>query len=145
MLVQYRDKVGAPQDDLRDAAVMWEVFDGSGCRLMMNDRADLAVLAGFGGVHVGQGDLSPEDARRGGWVRDGTSWVWGFYAYDEQVRIADADECGLYRCWAGVCYGDEGGCGAGDWVGGGAAGAGVDGEADCGDWRDYAGECAECD
>jgi thiamine-phosphate pyrophosphorylase len=29
----------------------------------MNDRADLATLAGWGGVHVGQGDLSPEDAR----------------------------------------------------------------------------------
>ena len=29
----------------------------------MNDRADLAVLAGFDGVHVGQGDLSAEDAK----------------------------------------------------------------------------------
>ena len=35
-----------------------------GAVLVMNDRADLAVLAGFGGVHVGQGDLSPEDAKR---------------------------------------------------------------------------------
>ena len=63
-LVQYRDKVGAPQEVLRDAAVIREVFAGTECRLIMNDRADLAVLAGFGGVHVGQGDLSPEDARR---------------------------------------------------------------------------------
>ena len=31
--------------------------------LILNDRADLAVLAEFDGVHVGQGDLSPEDAR----------------------------------------------------------------------------------
>jgi thiamine-phosphate pyrophosphorylase len=30
----------------------------------MNDRADLAALAGFDGVHVGHLDLSPEDARR---------------------------------------------------------------------------------
>jgi thiamine-phosphate pyrophosphorylase len=29
----------------------------------MNDRADLAVLAEWGGVHVGQGDLLPEDAK----------------------------------------------------------------------------------
>jgi thiamine-phosphate pyrophosphorylase len=32
--------------------------------LILNDRADLAVLAGFDGVHVGQRDLEPEDARR---------------------------------------------------------------------------------
>jgi thiamine-phosphate pyrophosphorylase len=30
----------------------------------MNDRADLAVLAGWDGVHVGQGDFSVEAARR---------------------------------------------------------------------------------
>jgi thiamine-phosphate pyrophosphorylase len=29
-------------------------------RLMMNDRADLCLAAGFDGVHVGQEDLSPE-------------------------------------------------------------------------------------
>jgi thiamine-phosphate pyrophosphorylase len=62
-LVQYRDKVGSPQEVLRAAAALREAMAGSGCRLIMNDRADLAVLAGFDGVHVGQGDLSPEDAR----------------------------------------------------------------------------------
>lgn len=63
-LVQYRDKVSGPQGVLQGAAVLSEVFAGTGCRLVMNDRADLAVLAGFGGVHVGQGDLLPEDVRR---------------------------------------------------------------------------------
>ncbi len=33
-------------------------------RLIVNDRADLARLAGASGVHVGQDDLSPEQARR---------------------------------------------------------------------------------
>jgi thiamine-phosphate pyrophosphorylase len=63
-LLQYRDKVGSPQEVLAGAEVLREVFAGTGCRLIMNDRADLAMLAGFGGVHVGQGDLLPEDARR---------------------------------------------------------------------------------
>jgi thiamine-phosphate pyrophosphorylase len=63
-LVQYRDKVGSPQEVLRGAAVLREAMAGSGCRLILNDRADLAVLAGFDGVHVGQRDLEPEDARR---------------------------------------------------------------------------------
>lgn len=34
-----------------------------GITLIMNDRADLCVAAGFDGVHVGQEDLSPESAR----------------------------------------------------------------------------------
>jgi thiamine-phosphate pyrophosphorylase len=62
-LLQYRNKSGGPQEVLRNAAVIREVMAGSGCRLIMNDRADLAVLAGWDGVHVGQGDLSPEDAK----------------------------------------------------------------------------------
>ena len=85
MLVQYRNKVGEPDSILRHASVMWEVFDGSGCRLMMNDHADLVGSAGFGGVHVGQGDLSPEDTRR---VVGANRWVGVSTHNDEQVRIA---------------------------------------------------------
>ena len=59
---------------------------GSACHLILNDRADLAVLANFDGVHVGQGDLSPEDARR----VVGTDRIVGVSTHtDEQVRIAD--------------------------------------------------------
>nr|WP_218623870.1 thiamine phosphate synthase [Granulicella sp. dw_53] len=85
-LVQWRNKVGSPQEVLAGAAVLSEAFAGSGCRLIMNDRADLAVLAGFGGVHVGQGDLLPEDARR---VVGVERWVGVSTHSDEQVRIAD--------------------------------------------------------
>ena len=35
-----------------------------GARVIVNDRADLAVLAGAAGVHVGQQDLSVETVRR---------------------------------------------------------------------------------
>ena len=85
-LLQYRNKLGTPDSILRSAAVVWEVFAGTGCRLMMNDRADLAVLAGFAGVHVGQGDLSPEDARR---VVGVERWVGVSTHNDEQVRLAN--------------------------------------------------------
>jgi thiamine-phosphate pyrophosphorylase len=81
-ILQYRDKLGAPQEVLRSAAAISAVFAGSGCVLVMNDRADLAVLAGWGGVHVGQGDMSVGDARRvmgGGIVGVSTHT-------DEQVR-----------------------------------------------------------
>src|SRR5206468_3742573 len=63
-LLQYRDKDGTAADVLRNAALIRGLLAGRGCTLMMNDRADWAVLAEWGGVHVGQEDLSPEDARR---------------------------------------------------------------------------------
>jgi thiamine-phosphate pyrophosphorylase len=86
-LLQFRNKAGGPQEVLRDAAVIREAMVGSGCRLIMNDRADLAVLAGWDGVHVGQGDLSPEDARR---VVGAEEWVGVSTHTEEQVRVADA-------------------------------------------------------
>ena len=85
-LVQYRNKVGEPDSILRAAAIVWEVFAGTGCRLIMNDRADLAVLAGFAGVHVGQGDLSVEDARR---VVGLERWVGVSTHNEEQVGVAN--------------------------------------------------------
>ena len=76
-LVQYRDKVNGsatpankfaggpgPQEILRAANEIDEAFEGVEVMRIMNDRADLAVLAGWDGVHVGQGDLSVEAARR---------------------------------------------------------------------------------
>jgi thiamine-phosphate pyrophosphorylase len=105
-LVQYRNKVSGPQEVLRNAAVIREVMVGSSCRLIMNDRADLAVLAEWDGVHVGQGDLSPEDAKavvfrtithpsqeREGWgtriVPGSDMWVGVSTHTEEQVRVAD--------------------------------------------------------
>jgi thiamine-phosphate pyrophosphorylase len=37
---------------------------GAGARVVVNDRADVARLAGAAGVHVGQDDLAPEAVRR---------------------------------------------------------------------------------
>jgi thiamine-phosphate pyrophosphorylase len=86
-LVQYRDKLGQPQDVLAAAAVLREAFAGTGCRLILNDRADLAMLAEWDGVHVGQEDLSPEDARR---VVGTGQWVGVSTHTEEQVRLAEA-------------------------------------------------------
>jgi thiamine-phosphate pyrophosphorylase len=107
-LLQYRNKTGSPQEVLRGAAVIREVMAGSGCQLIMNDRADLGVLADWNGVHVGQGDLSPEDAKavvlrtmpthrmkqgRDEWgtrIVPGTEFLVGVSTHtEEQVRVAD--------------------------------------------------------
>ena len=85
-LLQYRDKNGSPQEILRACAVLRKAFSSSPCRLILNDRADLAVLANFDGVHVGQGDLSPADARR----VVGPDRIVGVSTHTpEQARIAD--------------------------------------------------------
>jgi thiamine-phosphate pyrophosphorylase len=62
-LLQYRDKNGSPKQVLQAIAQMQAALQGSTCRLIVNDRADLAVLGKADGVHVGQDDLSPADAR----------------------------------------------------------------------------------
>src|ERR1039458_2239383 len=85
-LVQYRDKNGSPQEVLRATSILCEALSGSGCCLIMNDRADLAVLANFDGVHVGQDDLSPKDARR----VVGPAKIVGVSTHtDDQVRAAE--------------------------------------------------------
>ena len=55
-------------------------------RLIMNDRADLCLAAGFDGLHVGQEDLSPESARR---VIGPKLWLGVSTHNPEQLREAD--------------------------------------------------------
>jgi thiamine-phosphate pyrophosphorylase len=62
-LMQYRNKSGDAREMLADASELKRVLDAS-VRLIMNDRADLAVLAQLDGVHLGQDDLSTEGARK---------------------------------------------------------------------------------
>ena len=87
-LVQYRDKSGDPQEILRAAAEIAAVFAGVDAVLMLNDRADLALLAGWG-VHVGHTDIEPRDARR----VVGVGKIIGVSTHnDSQVIAADAGE-----------------------------------------------------
>jgi len=85
-VLQYRDKVGSPNEVLRAAKEIAAEFAGRECLLIMNDRSDLALLAGWG-VHVGHEDLSPEDARK----VLGVGRVIGVSTHTEaQVMEADA-------------------------------------------------------
>lgn len=62
-LLQYRDKTAGPQHIVQAASLIRDLLAGSSCRIVLNDRPDLAVLAKLDGVHVGQSDLSPQDTR----------------------------------------------------------------------------------
>jgi thiamine-phosphate pyrophosphorylase len=88
-LLQYRDKTGAPQEILQAAAEIAAIFAGVGATLILNDRADLAVLAGWSGVHVGHLDLPPVAVRR---VLGAGRMIGVSTHNDEQVRVADASE-----------------------------------------------------
>src|SRR5919199_3111738 len=63
-LVQLREKSAAPREFYREAAAALEVARERGVRLIVNDRADIALALRADGVHVGQDDLPPEAARR---------------------------------------------------------------------------------
>jgi thiamine-phosphate pyrophosphorylase len=46
------------------ARALVDALDGSGVPLIVNDRVDVALAAGAGGVHVGQDDMPVADTRR---------------------------------------------------------------------------------
>jgi thiamine-phosphate pyrophosphorylase len=63
-LLEYRNKGAGEAELLADAEVLRRAMPAGQCRLILDDRADLVKQAGFDGVHVDAGDVSPEEARR---------------------------------------------------------------------------------
>ncbi len=63
-LLQYRNKSGNDREILDDAKVLRVAMPYGKCLLILNDRADLCMLAGLDGVHVGQEDISATSARQ---------------------------------------------------------------------------------
>jgi thiamine-phosphate pyrophosphorylase len=61
--LQYRNKSGNARQMLEQARELKNRLSNA-VTLIMNDRADLSLAAEFGGVHLGQDDLSPEGARK---------------------------------------------------------------------------------
>jgi thiamine-phosphate pyrophosphorylase len=62
-LLQLRAKSLEGAAFLELTRAMVRLTHGAGARLIVNDRADIAVLANADGVHVGQDDLMPRDVR----------------------------------------------------------------------------------
>ena len=61
-LIQLRAKSENMRTFYEDARRAVERADGA--LVLVNDRVDIAVMAGAAGVHLGQDDLPPEEARR---------------------------------------------------------------------------------
>jgi len=84
-LLQYRNKTGNARQMLEQACELRRRL-GVSVNLVMNDRPDLALAAGFDGVHVGQDDLTPEGARK---VIGENLWLGVSTHNPEQVEQAD--------------------------------------------------------
>jgi thiamine-phosphate pyrophosphorylase len=63
-LVQVREPDLADGDLLPWTVAVCERASARGVPVIVNNRPDIALLAGAAGVHVGQGDLPPEEVRR---------------------------------------------------------------------------------
>ncbi len=84
-LLQYRSKSGNARLMLEQARQLKEHL-GESFQLIMNDRADLCLAAGFDGVHVGQEDLSPESVRK---IIGADRWLGVSTHNPEQLGEAD--------------------------------------------------------
>ncbi len=62
--VQLREKQASGREFLALARALVAALQPRGIPLIINDRADIALASGAAGLHVGQSDLPPEDARR---------------------------------------------------------------------------------
>jgi len=62
-LVQLRDKHGSTRAMVEEARSLRGVLEPAGVPLLINDRVDVALAAEADGVHIGQDDMTPADAR----------------------------------------------------------------------------------
>jgi thiamine-phosphate pyrophosphorylase len=62
-LVQLRDKHASTRAMVEEARAIQSVLSSANVPLLINDRVDVALVAEADGVHIGQDDMSPADAR----------------------------------------------------------------------------------
>lgn len=63
-IIQLREKKAAPREFYEAALAALQVARRLNVKLIINDRVDIALAIGADGVHLGQDDLPPEQARK---------------------------------------------------------------------------------
>ena len=86
-LMQLREKRATGAQLFAQSRALADALVPMGVKFIVNDRADVAAMAGASGVHVGQEDLPVEDARR---VIGAGAWVGVSTHNREQFREAAA-------------------------------------------------------
>jgi len=85
-LIQYRSKTASSRQFFEISCQLSSALGPRGVRFLVNDRPDIALLAGARGVHVGQDDLGVEDARA---ICGPDRWVGVSTHSLEQLAAAD--------------------------------------------------------
>lgn len=84
-LIQLREKLLSPFEFYNETAEAMRVARDRNVKIIINDRVDIALALKADGVHLGQGDLPPEAARR----LLGPQAIIGFSTHNpEQARLA---------------------------------------------------------
>lgn len=84
-VIQLRDKDASQGDLLREGMAMRALTREAGALLIINDDVDIAMACDADGVHLGQDDLSPLEARH----RTGHDFIIGISTHtSEQLRHA---------------------------------------------------------
>ena len=63
-LIQLREKAASPREFYEAALDAIKVARRAGVQIIINDRVDIAMAVDADGVHLGQGDIPPDHARR---------------------------------------------------------------------------------
>jgi thiamine-phosphate pyrophosphorylase len=63
VLIQLREKYASPNDFYADAEEAINIARSKNVKIIINDRVDIALALKADGVHLGQDDLPPEQAR----------------------------------------------------------------------------------
>jgi thiamine-phosphate pyrophosphorylase len=85
-LIQLREKRLSPREFYAEAEEALKVARAGGAKLIVNDRADIALALGADGVHLGQDDMPPEAAR----ALLGGGAVVGFSTHSVEQAVAAA-------------------------------------------------------
>jgi thiamine-phosphate pyrophosphorylase len=87
-VLQLREKDLPARDLLARARLLRDLTAAAGALLIVNDRPDVAFLSGADGVHLGQDDLPPREARR---LLEGGMIVGLSAGSAEEARRAEQD------------------------------------------------------
>ena len=84
-IIQLRDKHSSPRDFYASAEKAVSVARQNGVKIIVNDRVDIALALNADGVHLGQDDMPPKEAR----LILGETAIIGLSTHTvEQVRVA---------------------------------------------------------
>ncbi len=97
-IIQLRDKSSDAGKLVDTARALMRALAGTGVPLLINDRVDIALASGADGVHLGQSDMSVEDARQ---LLGGDKIIGITLKTDQHARALSEQDVD-YACIGGV-------------------------------------------